>query len=578
MSQERPLAIHQHDLGVVIAGLALLAVGGLAYHASTAPVLDHYSQQGLGFDRPGNWLPSQRVAPPPPRLLAGVDVSHLPGARGTSDAFHEVYSYAPDPDLRLEVRIDQRPAYGNLRGVLGFQRRNRYGELYRRIEGRTLTIDGVDWLFTRFQYAYKPDQHHSPRTALGLEYATLSAGKLYVVTIHGAERQTAWLRAMVEPSLRVPADADPVTLSPLLSTGARIHREVIKQALPGVVLVMAVDFAGGRLVPVSGGSGTIVSRDGSVLTNFHVVHDSERNRLHDLFVIGRFRSEDSEPEYVCAGRPNRSKLVPEEDLALIKCDLDMDGQNWVPHDWPALPVDLSETAVRGERLWVIGYPDVGGGNIRVSTGEVTGTVRDDTDGETAFLVTTASVTFGTSGGAAVDENGFYIGTPSAFRARARLDGQSVTRLGDEGLIRPVQRAADLIAVAQAGWTPTLGANQVGPQREPTAAEPQSGVQVSSVVRDAANDNPVAGAVVIVFKPGVRAEDVDMNRLYDTTSTWGRTNEEGLFTLQDRLPRGQRYTVAVLGRGFQPLVQSGALDLPESAPGRYDPWGVIHLER
>lgn len=583
----RPRPFHQHDLLVPIAALALLAVGGLGYHSLTAPRLSTYEHDGLSFSWPGNWLPRDEVAPAPLRLLGDIsmreDAEPLPGTAGRSSTFHEVYSYAPDSELRLEVRIAQRPRYGNLRGVLSFERRNRYGELYRQLDGRPITIGGHDWLLTRYQYAYKPERNHAPITAIGVEYATISGDKLYVVTIHGSARETKWLSGLLAPTLMVPPDGAASPLSPLFGSGKRIHSDVVKRTLPSVVMVMAVNLDDGTLVPVSSGSGTVISSDGSILTNFHVVNDDQRQRLHDLFVIGRFRGIETEPEYVCAGRPNRSKLLPELDLALIKCDLDMDGHAWSPSNWPAVPIELTETAVHGERVWVIGYPDVAGGTINASSGEVTGLVQQDGTNETAFLVTTAAITFGGSGGAAIDENGIFIGVPTAFRSRARVDGAAVTRLGDEGLIRPVQRAESLLSIAQAGWTPTLGDNRVDEPLDPTALAAEipagdPGVEVSSVVRDEANGNPIAGAVVIVFRPGVRAKDVDLNRLLDTTMTWGRADEHGHFTLRRPVPRGDRYTVAVLAKGYQPLIESGVLELDSASASRLNPWGTIKLQR
>jgi len=573
-----PSAVAQHDLAVVIGALALLAAGGLAYHSLTTPSMSAWEEHGLHLEWPGSWLPGEPLAERPGRLLAD-DGAQTGGAAGAELPFHEVFSYAADPDLRVEVRVEQRPAYGNLRGVLSFERHNRYGELYRMLSGDSVTIGGRDWLRTRFQYAWKAEKSDAPETAVGIEYAIAAGDRLYVVTLHGSDEATRWLERLIPPTLRVQGDSEAPAVVPLLGSSAgRIHKDVVRRLLPSVVMVMAVNRVGGRLQPVASGSGTIVAADGSVLTNRHVVFDERGNRLYDLFVIGRYRAPESEPEYVCAGRPNRAKIDPELDLALIKCDMDMDGQPWTPRDWPPARVDLHETVVRGERLWVIGYPEVGGGAVSASTGEVTGTVRDPGDGDVLLIRTTAAISPGASGGAAVDDDGVLIGVPTAFAPRIEIDGGDAIRLSDVGLIRPIQRAARLLAIARAGWTPRPGDNTVGDAAAPEPAGDDLGVQVSSQVVDAGNDLPIADAVVLVFKPGIRREDVQLDAMSDLVLTWARSDAAGRFSLPQRLPRGLAYTVAVMAKGYQPLIESEVLVIHDSSPSRFDPWGVVRLQR
>jgi len=571
-----PSVVAQHDLAVVIAALLLLAIGGLAYHSLTTPVMTTWEQHGLAFRWPGSWLAGEPLPQRPGRLLAEAAAPPRPAGELP---FHEVYSYAADADLRIEVRVDRRPSYGNLRGVLSFERHNRFGELYRMLDGDTVAIAGRDWLRTRFQYAWKEDKGDAPETATGIEYAIAAGERLYVVTLHGSDASTRWLEKLVASTLRVTGESEsPAIVSLHGSSASRVQKEVVRRTLPSVVMVMAVDRIGGRLQPVSSGSGTIVAADGSVLTNLHVIHDGRADRLHDLFVIGRFRAAETEPEYVCGGRPNRAKIDADLDLALIKCDMDMDGQPWSPHEWPAAQIDVHETVVLGERIWVIGYPEVGGGAPSASTGEVTGTERDARDGEAAVIRTTAAISPGSSGGAAVDEDGVLIGVPTAFAPRVKIEGSAVSRLSDVGLIRPIQRASRLLAIARAGWTPTPGDNAVGDAARPGPAEDELGVRVRSQVLDAANDHPVAGAKVLVFRPGVRREDVKLDALTDLVITWARTDASGRFTLPQRLPRGLAYTVAIVAEGYQPLIETDVLVLHDTTPSHFDPWGRIRIER
>ena len=78
-----------------------------------------------------------------------------------------------------------------------------------------------------------------------------------------------------------------VLIIPALS-GARSRKSIIRETMPAVAMILAVDLREGKLVPVSSGSGTIVDPNGSVLTNYHVLFDAKNKKLHDLFIIGLF--------------------------------------------------------------------------------------------------------------------------------------------------------------------------------------------------------------------------------------------------------------------------------------------------
>ena len=586
---DKPSLLYRHDLGVVIAALALLAAGSLAYNAAVSPAHTTISLDGLEFAVPSGWTMPIDVGPTPTRFLPATDsLTPAPGTIGDEvdagpttglDAglaapagaapLHRLYTYSHDSTIRLEVRIDARPALNNLRPVLAFARGHRYGELYRSLDQSRITVHEHDWLRTRFEYAYEPHKMASPRIATGVELATTSGDQLYVVTLHGNPADVAWLEEYVRPSLTVPGDPASAGMLPP-PTELREHAPAVAAILPATVLIMAVDARGDAIVPVATGSGTIITPDGSILTNHHVIYDAERKRLHDVFVVGRLRASDGTTELVCAGHPERSKLEPELDLALIKCDMDMDGRRWAARDWPTAKINMNETAVLGERIWIAGYPDTNTGMVSIATGEVSGSTREGD--EIDYIKTTATITHGNSGGAAIDETGLFIGVPTAYRLRTRFDGLRASDAGQVGLIRPIQRARHLIDIAKRGWQPN-GDNTPAPP-----VPNDRGVQISSVIRDAANDRPVADAMITVFKAGIKADDVDLNKLHEQALTWANTNSEGSFTLRERVPRDASYTVAITARGYRPLVESDILILDANSPEYFDPWGYVRLER
>ena len=63
----------------------------------------------------------------------------------------------------------------------------------------------------------------------------------------------------------------------------------------------------------------------------------------------------------------------------IKCDIDLDGRTWNPDErggmWATLPEAQPSDIKMGQRLWVLGYPDVGGGGLTLSRGRGRGLDR-----------------------------------------------------------------------------------------------------------------------------------------------------------------------------------------------------------
>jgi S1-C subfamily serine protease len=386
-------------------------------------------------------------------------------------------------------------------------------------------------------------------------------------------------RSVIRASALLMAAAALVLLIPVHGA-AQSRKKVINSTMPAVVMVMAVDVVDGDLRPVASGSGTIVDPDGSVLTNYHVINDARSSRLYDLFVIGRFRAADREPEMICAGRPNRGKLKPNLDLALVKCEMDMTGKAWAPSAWPTIPLGRSEDIVPGEQVWVLGYPNVGGSTIHVTAGLVAGwTGEHGGAGSRAFMKTDAAITHGNSGGTAIDEEGRFIGVPTAFRVTTAQQGETVATVGQVGLIRPIEHARDLIALAHKGWIPADGDHAIDEAQLAgvTAAE-SPGVIVTSKVVDAANRRPVASAFVIVFRPEVRSAQLAGEKLEEQALAWGQSDGGGVFTLNRPVPRDQSYTVAVLASGYRPLVADNALVVDRDAPDQLDPWTEVRIEK
>jgi S1-C subfamily serine protease len=372
-------------------------------------------------------------------------------------------------------------------------------------------------------------------------------------------------------------------LLPVALRAQEARLEAIALTMPSVVTVLSVDVESGELRPMAGGSGTIVDSSGSILTNHHVLYDPHRTRHYDLFLIGRFRAAHREPELVCAGSPRAGILRQDLDLALIRCDSDLNGQPWWPEFWPAAPLGDSKGVVPGEQVWVLGYPNAGGSAIRVSAGLVSGwTGEHGGAASRAFMRTDAAISAGNSGGTAADRFGRLIGVPTAYRAFTAERGGTVTAIGKVGLIRPIELARDLIAAGRRAWpTPASPPSAVGDRDEPLPVDPYGQrVLVSGSVTDASSTRPVRGAYVLALEPGAGAspESLTGSPLHGAIAAWSQSDATGRFVLEPPLPRGQRYTVGVLAPGYEPAIEISALEVPNEGSHRLLPWRTIALKR
>lgn len=182
------------------------------------------------------------------------------------------------------------------------------------------------------------------------------------------------------------------------------------------------------------GSGTLVSPDGLILTNYHVV-------AHCAI---------TEPAFACAGEPLRAadgslerlvvgvadveqgvavqayyavleQALPEYDLALLRIETDLNGCP-PPGAFPWVPIDLAPVAL-GEEVLVIGYPTIARAGDRNPLSLTRGIVSGFTthQGRRVLIQTDATINSGNSGGLMVRaRDGVLIGVPSDVRYDAEL--------------------------------------------------------------------------------------------------------------------------------------------------------------
>lgn len=233
------------------------------------------------------------------------------------------------------------------------------------------------------------------------------------------------------------------------------------------------------------GSGVIVSADGYILTNYHVVEAAD------------------EIEVVLAdGRKSAAKVVgtdPETDLAVIRISMDK---------LPVMVMGRVEDARVGDVVLAIGNPFGVGQTVTMGIISALGRNNLHINQYENFIQTDAPINFGNSGGALVDTRGNLLGINSAIYSQT---GGSVgigfaipvstARMVMEQIIQHGQVVRGWIGIESQDITPEL-ADSFGLAR-------QSGAIIAGVVRGGPAEK--AG-----MRPGDILLDVDGKKVGNTS--------------------------------------------------------------
>ncbi len=161
-----------------------------------------------------------------------------------------------------------------------------------------------------------------------------------------------------------------------------------------------------------GGSGVIFTSDGTVLTNNHVITGATTCQvtIPNPETGGIAEIYDAAPVIT----PTLSK---EYDIATLKIDgsyTDASGTTWGAYPTTFNPFILPSTcntstpSQLGDAVRIYGYPVTSGGYNLTETDGIISSFEDDGD-----ILTSAKIDSGNSGGLAVDQNGCWLGLPSA---------------------------------------------------------------------------------------------------------------------------------------------------------------------
>lgn len=201
-----------------------------------------------------------------------------------------------------------------------------------------------------------------------------------------------------------------------VASAQTIPRETRMQLLEAVVQVIPYDVEAGEPVPWSG-SGTIISPDGYILTNFHVIGDLDTRSYYDwhAILVTDPAFTDQPPNFRYWARYVAAD--PTHDLAIIKIEEYAD-ETPVPAGttFPSVPVGDSNALLPGDPIVIVGYPGISGATITFTSGTMSGWLGEDFEtGGKQWIKTDAKIAHGNSGGAAFNLDGELIGVPTAGR-------------------------------------------------------------------------------------------------------------------------------------------------------------------
>ncbi|MDN5566342.1 MAG: trypsin-like peptidase domain-containing protein [Psychrobacter sp.] len=235
--------------------------------------------------------------------------------------------------------------------------------------------------------------------------------------------------------------------------------------------------------PTNLGSGVIVSEDGYIVTNAHVVEKADE-------ITVAFSD----------GRKSRARVIgtdPDSDLAVIR--VDMTGLT---------PLGFREEPIRvGDLALAIGNPFGVGQTVTQGIISATGRTGLGVNKFEDFIQTDAAINPGNSGGALVDARGELVGINTVIFSRSG-GSMGIGFAIPTALVEQVMNALIKDGRVSRGW---LGIEIQSQLRDPTQLETTTGVEVLKVVPQgpAAKSGLQVGDVILTIDD---VEMTDANRL------------------------------------------------------------------
>ncbi len=312
---------------------------------------------------------------------------------------------------------------------------------------------------------------------------------------------------------------------------------------PATVQVGMLLENGNSRTVVTIGSGSVVSPQGLILTNHHVVDEAENERDLARLAPGYSRVPGVFTIAISDGRnpPVLQFLAtvvaddPALDLAVLRIDrtsndqpVDADALNL-----PALRIGSVKDVDIGDPLHIIGFPAIGNGSLTYTDGIVSGFLYEEGIDGPAWLNTDALMSGGVSGGVAVDDAGALVGVPTSgtpldcrpgdTNGDGIEDGQDVGCVptgGSLGQVRPIDLALPLLGSVDPALAPGSGP-------DPSAAAPAPVSDVATAAACAGRaDWRCASRIYRIAWQANPGDPAIAAAFYDALLGLGRLEEDG----------------------------------------------------
>lgn len=307
------------------------------------------------------------------------------------------------------------------------------------------------------------------------------------------------------PSVNI---SNPTSTTSAASNGLS-GEEIYAKVSPSVVSIQAVNLTSGQ---GGTGSGVIMSADGYIITNNHVVVDENTGAAQDKITV-----------YMSDGTSFPAEVIgldEQTDLAVLK--IDPAGTTLTPAEFGD-----SNSLLVGEEVYAIGSP--GGLELAntITGGHVSALNRDITidDRVMSLIQTDAAINPGNSGGALINKYGQVIGITSAKLGISYYEGLGFAIPMDT--VKPI--VDELIQNGYIAGRPQIGISGQNVTEQQSAAYgiPQ-GVRVINV--DSRSNAAAAGVQANDIITGINGTEV--------------TDMDGVNAVKDELAAGDKITLTL----------------------------------